>query len=75
MRLSVIGTVGALLESGTIQDHYSTAFGPDQTVVLQSPERDCHPRAANAQHQCKELVGQRQLVAVDPIVRHPLFCR
>src|SRR5688572_15761137 len=67
---SNVGAVRRILETRAIDDQNSAALRSDQTVHLETLEGNGHPRSAHTQHARQELMGKRQVVAVDAVVRH-----
>ena len=67
--LRCIGAVGLLLQLGALKDADPAPACRDQAVRLQHLHGKGLPRALHAQHQRQEVVGQRQLVAVDTAIR------
>src|SRR3954471_24411732 len=76
-----VASTGGTLESRPVDNRDAAVGVRDEASLLQYARGDRHARAPHAEHQRQELVGQRELVGADAIVRHqqparaPLFDR
>ena len=63
-----IGAVGFLLQGFAIDDGDVASARRDKARLFQRLQRNCDTGAMRAEHETKELVGERKLIAVDAIV-------
>src|ERR1700704_4433974 len=65
-----VGAVGTFLQCSAIDDGYVAATRRDETRIFQCLHCDRHARTMGAEHEAEELVSERELFAVDAVVRH-----
>src|SRR4051812_41101906 len=65
-----VALTGGGLEAGAVGDLHPAPLVADEARLLELARRDGDPGASHPEHHGEELVGHRELVPLDPVVRH-----
>ena len=65
-----VGFARKLLQPLTIADDNAAALGADRTSTFQNMQRHRHAGALTSDHHRHELMGERQVIAIDAVVAH-----